>query len=197
VIGNTVRGDQVGYSFPVNGVRDWTVSGNIDLASHGVLPGPGCGGLPSAPGGFQYEQASSSHLQTGYVPASLTYLLGVYPPGTPPSGCAVMYAEQPVQAGGSVVSCNHRFALAVTSAGQIHLSSGATVLWSAPLGSAVATSLVVKVNGDVVALDAAGHVLWHTGTDGHPYARLVVQDDGNLVAYGTHDEVLWATNTSG
>src|SRR5262249_25619774 len=71
VSGNTVRGDQVGYSFPVNGVRDWTVSGNTDLAAHPTLPGPGCGGLPSPPGGFQYQQVASSSLQAGYVTASL------------------------------------------------------------------------------------------------------------------------------
>lgn len=197
VVGNTVRGDQVGYSFPVNGVRDWTVSGNTDLASHSALPGPGCGGLPSAPGGFQYQQASSSHLQAGYAHASLTYLLGVYQPGTPPSGCAVMFAEQPLRAGGSVASCNHRFALTVTHAGKIILSASAKVLWSASLSGRVAASLVVRVNGDVVALDAAGHTVWHTGTAGHAYARLLVQDDGNLVVYDPHDNVLWSSNTQG
>ena len=197
VVGNTVRGGQVGYSFPVNGVRDWTVKGNIDLASHGALPGPGCGGLPSAPSGFQYQQASGSHLQAGYVRASLTYLLGVYQPGTPPSGCGVMFAEQPLQAGGSVVSCDHRFALAITSAGKITLSASAKILWSAPLSGQAAVSLVVRVNGDLVARDAAGHTVWHTGTDGHPYARLAVQDDGNLVVYDPHDNVLWASNTQG
>ncbi|MGE5333917.1 MAG: hypothetical protein ACM3N4_04390, partial [Nitrososphaerota archaeon] len=197
VSGNTVRGGQVGYSFPVNGVRDWTVSGNIDLASHTVLPGPGCGGLPSAPGGFQYQQASSSHLQSGYAHASLTYLLGVYQPGTPPSGCAVMFAEQPLRAGESVVSCNHRFALTVTRAGKVMLSAGTKVLWSAPLSGRAAASLVVRVNGDVVALDATGHTVWHTGTAGHSYARLVVQDDGNLVVYDPHDNVLWSSNTQG
>jgi hypothetical protein len=197
VVGNTVRGNQVGYSFPVNGVRDWTVSDNIDLASHPALPGPGCGGLPSAPSGFQYQQALSSTLQAGYVQATLTYLLGVYLPGTPPSGCAVMFAEQPLRDGGSVVSCNHRFTLTVKSAGKIMLSAGATVLWSAPLSGVAAASLVVRLNGDVVALDAAGNTLWHTGTDGHPYARLVVQDDGNLVVYDVHDNALWSSNTQG
>jgi hypothetical protein len=108
-----------------------------------------------------------------------------------------MFAEQPLQAGESVLSCNHHITFAVTSAGKITLSAGAKALWSAPLSGKVAASVVVRVNGDVVALDAAGHTLWHTGTAGHPYARLAVQDDGNLVVYDPHDSVLWASNTQG
>jgi len=197
VTGNTVKGDKVGYSFPVNGVSDWTVSGNIDLAQHaGLLPGAGCGGMPSPPGGFIVQAAVNSLLQSEYTSGNLTYVLGVYESGTPPTGCAVMYVEQPIATGQSVHSCDGRFELAVTQAGTVALTQGAATLWTAPLSSNVAASLVVRADGDLVALSQSAQILWATGTGGHPGARLALQDDGNLVLYDSNDQPLWASNTS-
>jgi hypothetical protein len=196
VADNVVEGDHVGYSFPVNGVRDWTVRGNVDRAHHTALPGSGCGGLPSNPGGFQVQSVAASSLQPGYTTAKLTGLLGVYEPGSSPSGC-VMYAEQPLSSGQSLVSCDHRFTLTVQPAGTIVLARGGRVLWTAPRGGSRAAILVVRSDGDLVALDARSQVVWSTRTAGHPLSRLVLQDDGNLVLYDPADHPLWATNTSG
>lgn len=77
VTNNVIQGSHFGYGYAVNGVRDWTVTGNVDGSTHvGVVRG-GCGGTPSPPGGFQVQSALSSTLQGEFTPASLTYVLGV------------------------------------------------------------------------------------------------------------------------
>jgi hypothetical protein len=196
VTGNTVRGDHVGYSFPVAGVKNWIVTGNHDEAKHtGLLPGYGCGGMPASPGGFQYQDVTASNLQSGYTPAKLTYVLGVYEPGSLAiDGCNGMMSEQLLPAGHTIASCSGQVSLQVTASGQVTLSAGATVLWTAP-AAGVAT-LEVQANGDLEALGAAQQVLWSAGTAGHPSARLTVQDGGNLVLYDVNDQPLWATNTA-
>jgi hypothetical protein len=58
VTGNTLMGDQMQYGFAVDGVRDWTVTGNIDLATHSGTPTIDCNGqLASPPAGFQFHSA--------------------------------------------------------------------------------------------------------------------------------------------
>jgi len=87
VTDNVIQGDHFGYGYPVNGVRDWTVSGNVDNSTHVGLIRAGCGGPPTDPDGFQYQLAESSTLQPEYFPASLTYVLGVSePPMCPDTG---------------------------------------------------------------------------------------------------------------
>jgi len=87
VTDNVIQGAHFGYGYAVNGVRDWTVWGNVDLSTHVGLIRAGCGGPPSDPGGFQYQSAESSTLQPEFSPASLTYVLGVSePPMCPDTG---------------------------------------------------------------------------------------------------------------
>ncbi len=79
VTGNTLTGQYMGYGYPVNGVTNWTVTGNIDNSRHvGTQTGGGCFGTPPAsqPAGFQYEVATSSNLQSQYTSAVLTNALG-------------------------------------------------------------------------------------------------------------------------
>lgn len=60
VTGNTLRGQYMQYGFAVDGVRQWTVTGNIDEAVHSGRPSVDCEGrLASAPAGFQYNPAHS------------------------------------------------------------------------------------------------------------------------------------------
>jgi hypothetical protein len=54
--------------------------------------------------------------------------------------------------------------------------------------------LVIRDDGDVVLLDAAGAVVWRTNTAGKGGNQLVMQDDGNLVLYKA-TQAVWATNT--
>lgn len=67
----------MGYGYAVNGVRDWTVTGNVDNSTHVGIPAAGCGGTPSAPAGFQVQAAASSTLQPQFTSAALTYVLAV------------------------------------------------------------------------------------------------------------------------
>ena len=56
VTGNTLQGDFMQYGYAVDGVRDWTVIDNEDLAIHSGTPTIGCGGIvASPPAGFQYR----------------------------------------------------------------------------------------------------------------------------------------------
>jgi len=58
VTGNTLRGEKMQYGFAVDGVSDWTVTGNTDEARHSGSPSVDCGGVvASAPAGFLYNPA--------------------------------------------------------------------------------------------------------------------------------------------
>jgi len=58
ITGNTLQGDHIQYGFAVDGVRDWTVTGNIDLATHSGTPTGECNGnVTSPPAGFQFHSA--------------------------------------------------------------------------------------------------------------------------------------------
>ena len=58
VTGNTLRGGKMQYGFAVAGVRDWTVTGNIDEARHSGQPSLDCNGrVASPPAGFLYDPA--------------------------------------------------------------------------------------------------------------------------------------------
>jgi parallel beta-helix repeat protein len=56
VVGNTLRGEKMQYGFIADGVREWTVTGNIDEAVHSGRPSVDCNGrLASPPAGFLYN----------------------------------------------------------------------------------------------------------------------------------------------
>jgi hypothetical protein len=58
VTGNTLRGDKMQYGYTVDGVREWTVTGNIDEAKHSGKPSQDCNGrVASSPAGFLYNPA--------------------------------------------------------------------------------------------------------------------------------------------
>ena len=58
---NTLQGDHMQYGYVVDGVRDWTVAGNVDLAIHSGTPTVDCRGrVASPPAGFQYYGARST-----------------------------------------------------------------------------------------------------------------------------------------
>ena len=101
VTGNTLQGGDMGYGYAVNGVSSWTVTGNVDNAQHVGTPGSGCGGLPSAPAGFQYQMATSSTLQSQFQPGSLEYLLGITAPTGTPTSNVNLALNRPTAASGS------------------------------------------------------------------------------------------------
>ena len=54
---NILKGNQMRYGFAIDGVRNWTVLGNVDEALHHGEPISTCGGaVTSAPEGFQIDR---------------------------------------------------------------------------------------------------------------------------------------------
>jgi hypothetical protein len=129
VSGNTLTGQYMGYGYPINGVTNWTVTGNIDNSRHvGTQTGGGCFGTPPAsqPAGFQYEVATSSNLQSQYTSAVLTNALGTVnsPPITPPTGPTLTTSPSSIAFGNQTVgTASSAHAVTVTNSG----SSAATV----------------------------------------------------------------------
>lgn len=79
VTDNTLEGSYMGYGYAIDGVSNWTVSGNVDNAAHvGTQTAGGCFGSPAAsqPAGFQVENATSSNLQSQFTSAVLDNALG-------------------------------------------------------------------------------------------------------------------------
>ncbi|MBI4539588.1 MAG: right-handed parallel beta-helix repeat-containing protein [Gemmatimonadetes bacterium] len=70
---NRLEGDYMQYGFAVDGVRDWTVTGNIDNARHSGAPADGCNGqMPSPPAGFQkYSPRADGQFQAEFKEAYL------------------------------------------------------------------------------------------------------------------------------
>ena len=73
VTDNILQGPRMGYGFAVDGVRDWTVTGNKDLSTHSGTPIPTCNGqAPSAPAGFQkFGARAQGTFQAEFVEAIL------------------------------------------------------------------------------------------------------------------------------
>lgn len=74
---NTLRGDHMQYGFAVDGVRDWTVTDNTDLATHSGTPTVDCRGrAASSPAGFQYHGARAQGVfQSEFTEADLELAL--------------------------------------------------------------------------------------------------------------------------
>jgi hypothetical protein len=77
VTGNTLQGGHMQYGFAVDGVRDWTVTGNTDRATHSGKPTVNCRGVvASRPAGFQYFKARALGVfQPEFAAASLELAL--------------------------------------------------------------------------------------------------------------------------
>jgi parallel beta-helix repeat protein len=74
---NILRGNYMQYGFAVDGVRDWTVTGNVDLANHSGTPTTDCNGqVASPPAGFQFYSARAEGVfQTEFTESFLELAL--------------------------------------------------------------------------------------------------------------------------
>lgn len=74
---NILRGEHMQYGFAVDGVREWTVTNNADLATHSGTPTLDCRGrVASPPAGFQYYSARASGIfQPEFTEADLELAL--------------------------------------------------------------------------------------------------------------------------
>ena len=77
VTGNTLMGSKMQYGFAIDGVTDWTVTGNIDRANHSGSPSQDCASqVASRPAGFQYNpQRAKGTFQPEFQPALLDLAL--------------------------------------------------------------------------------------------------------------------------
>ena len=75
---NTLLGAYMQYGFAVDGVREWTVTGNQDLAIHSGTPFAACNGqAPSPPAGFQfYRPRAQGTFQPEFADAFLEFAVG-------------------------------------------------------------------------------------------------------------------------
>ncbi|MFI7536462.1 right-handed parallel beta-helix repeat-containing protein [Streptosporangium sp. NPDC049376] len=205
VTGNTLRGLHMGYGYAVNGVRDWTVTGNVDESRHVGVPTTGCGGTPlSRPGGYQVQAASTSTLQPEFASGQVHHVLGVTEPailkvGTAPTACIWFQPDEALFPGASQTSCDGRFKLTYRRDGDLVLTqvNVAAPLWSSGTAGSPGAVALMQQDGNFVIYDAAGVALWSTRTGGSSGARLAVQDDGNVVVYTPTGTPLWSTRTGG
>lgn len=77
VTGNILQGEHMQYGFAVDGVRDWTVTDNVDSATHSGTPTVGCGGIvASPPAGFQlHSNRAAGTFQQEFTEANLDLAL--------------------------------------------------------------------------------------------------------------------------
>lgn len=200
VTDNILQGLNIGYGYAVNGVSNWTVTGNQDTARHVGAVSAECGGTPSDPAGFQVQYAASSTLQPEFTNATLTAVLGVSEPpilraAQSPSGCTYMYGEQGLYPGDSLYSCDGRFHLVLQNDGNLVLYKGSTALWSSGTAGQSSAVAIMQQDGNFVIYDSAGVPIWSSGTANNPGAYLAVQNDGNMVIYDSANRPLWSTNT--
>jgi len=75
---NILRGTHMQYGLAVDGVRDWTVTGNQDLASHSGTPTGQCNGqVASPPAGFQINRTrAQGTFQPEFVDAVVEFAVG-------------------------------------------------------------------------------------------------------------------------
>ncbi len=80
VVGNLLLGGFMHYGFVANGVADWTVLGNVSLATHGGVPEAGCGfPTPAAPAPFLKDARHAGWtFQPQFVDGQVDALLGVH-----------------------------------------------------------------------------------------------------------------------
>lgn len=204
VTGNTVEGENVAYGYAVNGVTDWTVTGNTDSARHvGVTSSSGCGGATATPAAYLVDSATSSTLQSQFVSTTkLEYLLGVSEPSIltvpqAPTACGVMTADQGLYPGQSLTSCDGRFTLDMQGDGNLVLYFNGSVLWASNTAGHSAGEALMQGDGNFVVYDATGTPDWASGTPNNSGARIDLQNDGNLVVYSSSGTALWASNTGG
>lgn len=198
---NLLKGNHMGYGYPVNGVDGFTVLRNKDKSRHVGLPNAGCGGPVSAPAGWQKQagHSGSSKLQKAYVDGSVHYVLGVTEPAAlaalrQPEACAELELNQGLAPRQNILSCDGRFSLKLQDDGNLVLRQGATLLWSSGTGGKSVAQAIQQSDGNFVLHDWSGQAVWSSGTGGRSGARLLVQNDGNMVIYDGNAPV-WSSGT--
>jgi hypothetical protein len=202
VADNVLQGIHFGFGYAVNGVSNWTVTGNSDFSRHVGVVGVTCGNIPSQPAGYQYQSVTSSTLQSEFVPASLNTALGVSEPGIlrviqPTTRCGYARADQGLVPGQNLYSCNRRFYLSLRPDGNLVLYQREPflALWATGTIGLNTAQAIMQGNGNLVLHDTTGQPVWESNTAGHPGAFLRIRNDGNLVIYTSSGSVIWSSGT--
>ncbi|GAB6900037.1 right-handed parallel beta-helix repeat-containing protein [Kineosporia succinea] len=98
VTGNTLEGSTMGYGYAVNGVKDFTITGNKDNSTHIGIPNGSCDGVNPKPAGFQSDVAQGGSLQSDFTATPLNFLLGI----------SYQSASSPLPAEGDAISLRSR-----------------------------------------------------------------------------------------
>jgi hypothetical protein len=215
VTSNTVTGDYFGYGYPIDGVANWTVSGNVDSAKHvGIAPvlfeDPCADDFLSNAFAFQYDpqytDLATSSLQSDYVMAgSLTTATRVIGAGLP-QHCGRIFTNEGLYSGQGLASCNGQTSLNFQdSDGNLVLYKNGVPLWATnifnqPESFTRNTVLVMEQLGNLSLYDNGGVLIWSTntqgdlcGSGGHCYAGsyLEVTDYGDLLLISASGQLLW------
>ena len=77
---NTLIGAHMGYGFAVDGVSNWTVTGNVDQSTHTGTPGAqSCNSSPPGPAGFQKTSIhAQGTFQNNFIEGVMESLLGLH-----------------------------------------------------------------------------------------------------------------------
>ena len=111
--------------------------------------------------------------------------------------CGTLTANQQLNSGQSLASCNGDYSLDMQGDGNLVLYQGGTALWSSGTAGSAATRAVLQGDGNFVLYSSAGTAVWSTKTNGNSGADLAVQNDGNVVIYSATGTALWSTGTAG
>lgn len=106
--------------------------------------------------------------------------------------------EQELGTGGELVSANGWLRLAFSDDGDLVLYRVqlGTALWSSKTAGQQVARLVMRPDGNLVALTAAGVPCWSSVTGGHPGASAVLRDDGNFAVQDAAGAPLWSSHTT-
>ncbi|MBT0771237.1 right-handed parallel beta-helix repeat-containing protein [Kineosporia sp. J2-2] len=77
VTDNTLEGSTMGYGYAVNGVKDFTITGNTDRSTHVGIPNGTCDGTNPEPAGFLSDTVQGGTVQSDFQQTSLNFLLGI------------------------------------------------------------------------------------------------------------------------
>jgi hypothetical protein len=102
-----------------------------------------------------------------------------------------LYPGDSLKIGQSITSTNGKFKLTLQADGNLVLSSGSQVMWTAGISGRGGVVAVMQTDGNFIVYSSTG-AIWYTNTQGTG-AYMVVQNDGNVVIYNQNYQALWET----
>lgn len=114
-----------------------------------------------------------------------------------PSQCGYLFANQGLNPGQSLWSCNGAYRMTMQPDGNLVVyvgSSNSKVVWASGTWGRTPLYTIMQPDGNLVTYFTSGGP-WSPNTWGHPGAFFRLQDDANLIVYSSSGGVLWSPNT--